>query len=126
MTVVEGELSDSALPQSTVVKLHGSWARPKSLIITEQGVVTLDRAHPRLWNALLEVLRRRVVVTVGMSMRDPSIIRLFTEAASTVRGYAVLPGSFRLRNARLDMLNPQAVDANAEKFFEEFERRAGP
>lgn len=120
--IQEGELSADNLPSPCILKLHGSWSRPDSLIITESDVLMLDQTHPKLWYALLELLRTKVVVTVGMSLRDPSIVRLFTEARSTLRGYAVMPGNFRLRDRRLNALNIDVIDSDADTFFSALEQ----
>jgi hypothetical protein len=123
MTLVEGEIAGEGLPGPTIVKLHGTWSRPKALVITESDVLLMDRTRPKLWNAVLDLIRNRVVVIVGMSVRDPSIVRLFLEAQSRIRGYAVMPGSFRLRDRRLDALNLRTIDARADSFFAELERQ---
>jgi hypothetical protein len=125
MSLVEGEIIQPMLPASTILKLHGSWSRPDSLVITESDVLMLDRNRPKLWSAVLDLVRTRVVVIVGMSIRDPSIIRLLVEAQSNIRGYAVMPGSFRLRDQRLDMFNLKTIDANADSFFAELDRQVG-
>ena len=51
----------------------------------------LDRTCPNLWQAILDLFATKLVIVVGTSLRDPSIIRLFTEASDRMSGFFVAP-----------------------------------
>lgn len=105
------------IPPRALVKLHGSLADPHTLLITEADISRMDWEKPRLWKSVLSLLRSRPVVTVGSSLRDPSIIRLFEQAQPLKGGYFVAPGIDATAAARLRRWNLATINATAEAFF---------
>jgi len=116
-TVIFQEPDDAELPAAAVLKLHGSAEAPPSLVLIEREVLTLDLRRPKLWGAVLNLLRTRPVLVVGSSLRDPSLIRLFTEAGDQVSGYFVGPGLGKTAAARLSAWNLRCIDSGADPFF---------
>lgn len=116
-TVIFQEPDDAQLPAAAVLKLHGSADAPPSLVLTERQVLMLDVRWPRLWGAVLNLLRTRPVLVVGSSLRDPSLIRLFTEAGERVSGYFIGPGIGKTTAARLSAWNLRCIDSGADPFF---------
>ena len=116
-TVISQEPDDARLPAGAVIKLHGSADVPHSLVLVERDVLTLDTRLPKLWGAVLNLLRTRPVLVVGSSLRDPSIIRLFTEAGENASGYFVAPDISKTAKARLKAWNLDCIDTDADAFF---------
>jgi hypothetical protein len=115
--VIFQEPDDERLPAAAVLKLHGSADAPSSLVLIEREVLTLDMRRPRLWGAVLDLLRTRPALVIGSSLRDPSLIRLFTEAGDKVSGYFIGPGLGKTAAARLGAWNLQCIDSGADPFF---------
>jgi hypothetical protein len=115
---VSNEIDATALPEQAIVKLHGSYDLPDSLVVTERDLAMLDRERPRLWNAVLQVLREKTVVVVGASLRDPSIVRLFTEASDRMTGYFICPHVPHSTTARLREWSLDCIEAQSDDFFE--------
>lgn len=115
--VISQEPDDARLPAAAVLKLHGSADAPPSLVLIEREVLTLDLRRPKLWGAVLNLLRTRPVLVVGSSLRDPSLIRLFTEAGDRVSGYFIAPGVGKTNAARLSAWNLRCIDSGADPFF---------
>ena len=54
---------------------------------------------------------------MGSSLRDPSIVRLFTEAGVGVSGYFVVPEFWGTTVARLRAWNLECIKSDAASFF---------
>ena len=108
----------SAIPVKALVKLHGSFQDPSTLLITETDIAAMDSVRPQLWRAAQQMLRDRTLVVVGTSLRDPSVIRFLRGAKSTNPGYFVGPFIDHATQARLKTFNLSTVEASAETFFE--------
>jgi len=56
LPIISNEINGESLPDRAIVNLHGSVRQPESLVLTEQDVLLLDQARPRLWRAVRELL----------------------------------------------------------------------
>jgi hypothetical protein len=117
-TLVADELQGS-LPQRTIVKLHGSANAPESLLLTERDVFMFDRSRPRLWAAVQAELQTNMVVVVGASLRDPSIVRFFSEVGEGLHGYFVVPYLWEFTPERVRYWNLQCIQTDADTFMAE-------
>ena len=108
----------TAIPEKALVKLHGSFQNPSTLLITEVDIAAMETVRPRLWHAAQQVLRDRALVVVGTSLRDPSVIRFLHTAKSIKPGYFIGPVIDRATTARLKAFNLSTVEASAETFFQ--------
>lgn len=107
------------LPERAIIKLHGSAGTPESLLLTELDVFTFDQTRPLLWQAVVKELREKMVVVIGTSLRDPSIIRLFNEVGKGLHGFFVAPRVWKYTPRRLQPWNLQCIDADADTFMKE-------
>jgi Domain of unknown function (DUF4062)/SIR2-like domain len=114
--VVTREISDD-LSKRSIVKLHGSYADPESLLATEVEVFTMDSKRPRLWEAVRELIRSRPLIVVGSSLRDPSVIRLFADGRPENFGYFLARSSFEANAARVRKWNLECISGDVEAFF---------
>lgn len=108
---IEGDISNRA-----IIKLHGTIDIPSSLLLTESEVFMFDKTRPNLWNAVLNELESKVVVVVGASLHDPSIIRLFSEA-NNIKGYFVSPELLSSTPNRVKTWNLECIQAEADDFM---------
>lgn len=115
--VINAEIDVDSIPERAIVNLHGSVSQADSLVLTESEVLLLDKMRPRLWNAVCQLLKSKLVVVLGSSLRDPSIVRLFTEAKPAVPGYFVVPEYWDTTVSRVGGWNLQCLRADAEGFF---------
>ncbi|APR78832.1 Hypothetical protein A7982_04179 [Minicystis rosea] len=115
--VISSEIDGESIPARAIVNLHGSAKQPKSLILTERDVLLLDGSRPRLWRAVRDLLANKLVVVVGSSLRDPSVVRLFTEVGSGMSGYFVVPELWETTIARLRAWNLECIRSDARSFF---------
>lgn len=113
---ISGEIT-STLPERCVVKLHGCVGQPDSLLLTESQVYNFDTAKPNLWNSVVKLLSSKKIIVVGSSIRDPSIIRLFSKAAGKLSGYYVSPVKDELIERRMQQWGLQCIEASAEQFM---------
>jgi NAD-dependent SIR2 family protein deacetylase len=116
LTLVADEIVDR-LPERAIIKLHGSFSTPSTLLLAEREVLNMDRSRSRLWKAICEILHNRPVVVVGTSLRDPSIIRLFEDARPSAPGYFVVPRFFEATQRRLRAWNLECIAADADTFL---------
>lgn len=116
-SIISGEIGGDSIPDRVIVNLHGSASQPESLVLTERDVLMLDKTRPRLWRTVMDLLRRKLVVVVGTSLRDPSVVRLFTEAGPTVSGYFVVPEFWDTTVARVRAWNLECIRSDAASFF---------
>jgi len=86
-------------PASRIFKLHGSIERPEGLILTESELANIEITHEAMWNELVSLLSTRPILSLGSSLRDPSLIRLLEACRPNVRGWAVM-GEFGLAEER--------------------------
>lgn len=108
---INGEISNRAL-----MKLHGTIDIPSSLLLSESEVIMFDKTRPNLWSAALDDLNSKVVVVVGASLHDPSIIRLFSEA-NNIKGYFVSPELLSSTHKRVNAWNLESIQADADEFM---------
>lgn len=120
--VISSEIDGESIPDRAIVKLHGSASQPESLVLAEREVLLLDQARPRLWRAVRNLLASKLVVVVGSSLRDPSVVRLFTEAGPDISGYFVVPEFWGTTVTRLRAWNLECIRADAASFFSAIER----
>lgn len=113
---INGEISNRAL-----IKLHGTIDIPNSLLLSELDVIMFDKARPNLWSAALDDLNSKVVVVVGASLHDPSIIRLFSEAKN-IKGHFVSPELLSSTQKRVKEWNLESIQANADEFMSKLYR----
>jgi len=121
-SIVTNELKNS-LQHRTLVKLHGSANVPESLLLTERDVFMLDQNRPKLCKSLQEELRHKMVVVVGASLRDPSIVRLLSEVGDELRGYFIVPYLWKSTPERLRPWNLKCIQMDANTFMTELFRR---
>lgn len=108
----DGEISaTSGEPQ--LVKLHGSISDPREMVMTESELALLEESRPRLWGSLQQVLRQRPLLTVGSSLRDPSIVRLLESCRPHLRGWAVLYGASEAERRRVARFGLEALTGDA-------------
>lgn len=124
LSVVADEMENS-LPDRAIIKLHGSVNAPDSLLLTERDVFMFDLTRHRLWSAVLAELRTKMVIVIGASLRDPSIIRLFSEAGESVHGYFVVPDLFVSTPERVGMWNLQCIQTDADTFMKKLSEAVG-
>jgi len=106
--------SETRLPERAIIKLQGSASKAESLLITDHEVAMLDRTRARLWTAAVDALRNNPVLVVGTSLRDVSVIRLFSEA--NVRGFYASPRPWltEITKARVAKWNLQCIVGSAD------------
>ena len=128
MVVVANDKAPNAaiLPEQAIVKLHGDYQNPESIALTERDIAMLDKDHPHLWQAVLKVLREKLVVVVGASLRDPSIVRLFSEAGDRMTGYFACPNVPRSTQARLQAWSLECLETPSDAFFANLTNAVAP
>jgi hypothetical protein len=115
---VEDELPEARLVEPVLVKFHGSFERPQTLILSEREVLGIDRTRKNLWNALVALLRERPLLVVGSSLHDASLVRLCLDVGGDLRGWFVGPSLSSAVIRRLAQWKLQAIDADADTFFD--------
>jgi hypothetical protein len=112
--VMDGEATaeDLAAPLQ-LIKLHGSIANPNGLVLTEADLASFEAGRPTLLAAFRDLLSSRPILSVGSSLRDPSIVRLLEQCRPHIRGWAVLHDPNRSEQLRLDRWNLQVIDGDA-------------
>lgn len=121
----EGDLSiDSGAIQ--LVKLHGSISEPKGLVFTESDLASFEKDRPRLLSSVQALLRRRPIVTVGSSLRDPSIIRLFESCRPNMHGWAIVYEAGEAEQRRLERWGLSVVHGDADSVLTALERQIQP
>ncbi|HET6886416.1 MAG TPA: SIR2 family protein [Candidatus Udaeobacter sp.] len=115
--VVRSEIAENRLPDPVIVKLHGSSDMPESLMLNEQDIILFDQARPKLSSAVRGLLHEHIVVFVGTSLRDPSVIRLLTQAGERPGGYFVSLSVSPVDRARLRQWNLEGIEADSDDFL---------
>ena len=100
-----------------ILKLHGSVGDPESLLLTELDVVAMDNSRPRLWRFARYLLSRSILLVVGSSLRDPSVIRLLSREHPFTQRYFVTPNNSLMTEARLKALGFTVIVADSDDFF---------
>ena len=115
--VIAGEASDEQLAAPRrLIKLHGTADDPESLVLTEAAHARWSRERPALRAGIVEMLSEHRLVSVGSSLRDPSVIELL-EDIPDLSGWAVLPGITVAERRRLERWGLIAIDTDANTFF---------
>lgn len=101
-----------------IVKLHGSIDAPETLILTENNIADLEKNQPQLWADALDLLTTRTLLSVGTSLRDPSIVRLLQACQPNLRGWVVLPEFSKADEIRLAKWGLTAIRGDADNVLE--------
>ena len=119
-TVTSNELAVEEPPRPGIVNLHGQCSASdlRSLVLTERDVLLLDRNRPLLWNMARQLLATRLVIVLGSSLRDPSVVRLFTEALPGISGYFVAPKFWPTTARRVRAWNLECIETDAAGLFQ--------
>jgi len=113
--VIDEELDGKMLSQPRrLFKIHGSISNPHSLVLTESELANLESDRARLWAALRDLLTRQPLLAIGSSLRDPSLVRLFEECGTEIRGWAVMPEFNASEKIRLKRWNIELIQADAD------------
>jgi NAD-dependent SIR2 family protein deacetylase len=118
-TIICREYKDSTFPIPAIIKLHGSANDPDSLLMTEYDIFTFDRTRTQLWQSVVEMFKNQFVVIVGTSLRDPSIVRLFSEVGEQLSGVFVAPSLWEWTTKRLHSWHLQCIESDADTFMTE-------
>ena len=108
---------DNDIPSQALIKLHGTFERPESLIISEKDIAMYDRSRPQIWRATVDILKQKKVIIIGSSLRDPSILRLFNEVGDSMSGYFIAPDITISTQPRLRQFGLECIRADANSFF---------
>lgn len=84
-TPIVGELQGK-LPDRAIVKFHGDPQLAGSLVLTDHDLVSLPDARRSLWSQVVELFRRKHLLAVGASLRDPSVVELLDAVGPRTAG----------------------------------------
>jgi len=104
--------------RAAIVKLHGSISRPESLVLTEGQLAGIASSRPRLHAALVTELRRRPLIAVGSSLRDPVLVGLLEAARPELHGWAGADQVPLADRARIRRWNLDGLEGDAHAFFD--------
>ena len=107
----------SPTPDSFLLKLHGSYTIPASLVITESDLATFETSHKGLLAQVAALLASKPVLVVGSSLRDPSVFRLFHVVDRRLPGYCLIPRSDPLTTMRLRSFGMDPIEGSIESFY---------
>lgn len=116
LNLISDNKEGNDLPENMMVKLHGSYEKPDTLVLTEREVLMLDKKKGDLWKAIIKLLKNKMILVVGTSLRDPSVIRLFSEVDS-ISGYFVTPEVYGFTQELMNQWNLKCINADADSFF---------
>jgi hypothetical protein len=105
-----------------IIKLHGSIDRPDGLVLTEADLASLERRDPVQWSAVSELLRSRPVLSIGSSLRDPSVVRLLEAVGTDLRGWVAVPQTSEAERVRLARWGLDMVEGSAYEVLSALER----
>ncbi len=101
-----------------LLKLHGSYTEPASLVITESDLADFEATRESMLQNLSQQLTFRSVLVVGSSLRDPSVLRIFrSRAASSSQTFCLLPATDSIAIGRLRELGIEPIVGPIENFF---------
>lgn len=119
--VVSGDTASINLNRPLIIKLHGSIDQPAGLVLTEIDLANVEKGRPHVWAALEGELRKRPLIAVGSSLRDPSIVRLLQSAQPAMRGWAVLYEVSAPDRVRLAHWGLKAIEGDTKTFLNALE-----
>jgi hypothetical protein len=120
-----GETSED-LTDFELIKLHGSLWEPSTLVLTDHDLSNLARTRPQIWSSIVELLRRKSLLVLGSSLRDPSLVALLDSVGPELRGWVVLPTFGDAERARLRRWSLEPIAATADSVVEALDRAVGP
>jgi hypothetical protein len=100
-----------------LIKLHGSLEHPRTLVLTESELADLDWSRPKVWRAVTLLLRSSALLSIGSSLRDPSLIRLLDDCMPHLRGWVVMLDATEAERQRLRRWNLELVPGNASSIL---------
>lgn len=114
---IAAEPADGVVPSNSILELHGACSDENSLVLNERDFVMLDESRPALWAHARELLRNTTLVVAGCSIRDPDLLRLFTEAKREKPGYFVANRIWQFTPARVSPWELKCIEADVNTFF---------
>lgn len=117
--VIQDEPTASDLASAKrVFKLHGSINEPATLILTETELTNIEQVRPAIWREAKNLLESRPLLSVGSSLRDPSLVRLLEACQPRLSGWAVLPEFGKADRLRLERWGLEAVQGDADSLMQ--------
>jgi hypothetical protein len=114
----------SPLPPTFVLKLHGSYTDPESLIVSERDLLSFEQQCAGVLTSIRALFRnpRTRLLVVGSSLRDPTIRRLLESIASLVGkrrslGFVILPHPDRLAEKRFEYMGLKLLVGSLDHVF---------
>ncbi len=113
-------INDGAVPftntdQVTLIKMHGTWGDPSSIIITEKDYKKFFSKRGIIKNRLADLIAANTFLFLGYSVSDPDFNRIRREVASKLRGlqrraYAIMYNASEatisdLRRQKINVIN---------------------
>jgi hypothetical protein len=109
---LEGEL-----PETFIMKLHGTVEHPSTLVLTEHDLVSFMSERPNTWAKAIDLLRGSRLLAIGTSLRDPSIVALLDAVGPDLGGWSVQPFASTVERRRLARWNLDVVESTADTFM---------
>jgi hypothetical protein len=114
--VVFGYDVPAPLPERVLVKLHGS-VDDDSLLITESGMSPIAGASTSFWAELRRLLQTKVLVVVGMTLYDGSLVKLLEDSMPLRGGFFIAPRIDVATQARISRWQLVGVEASIDDVF---------
>lgn len=119
--MILGAHCDGTLPEKFLLKLHGSYTDPGSLVMTDIDLAVFETTHARVLRAVSSLLCANPVLVVGTSLRDPSVFRLFMDVFERSKrkelGYCLIGGADPLAKKRFESMGLQTIEGDIGSFF---------
>jgi Domain of unknown function (DUF4062)/SIR2-like domain len=119
--MILGAHCDGTLPEKFLLKLHGSYTDPGSLVMTDIDLAVFETTHERVLKALSSLLCASPVLVVGTSLRDPSVFRLFMDvferSGRKELGYCLIGAADPLAKKRIESMGLKTIEGDIGSFF---------
>lgn len=102
-----------------LLKLHGTYLQPESLVINEDDLLKFGETHQASIKGAIFGMHNNTPIVVGSSLRDPTISKLFQDAHDFAAkpGYYVSPDIHPSTEARMKRLDLQPIRSSVESLL---------
>ena len=77
LIVDDEQISITSNPYPKIIKMHGTWDRPNTIVFSEEDYRLYEEKHPLMVVKIKQIFAEKTVFFIGFSLTDPNFKKIF-------------------------------------------------
>lgn len=100
LIIDDEQISINSNPYPKIIKMHGTWDRPNTIVFSEEDYRLYEEKHPLMVVKIKQIFAERTVFFIGFSLTDPNFKKIFFWIKDILKkyqkkAYAFIPNADR-------------------------------